>query len=104
MSTIEGKAPGRHKTGEPTVLPCNFRSAGRLSNESARTLTTLHELLARNLTNSLDVYLGTGLDVRLVALEQLSIEDFRSKCQAEGYMLPCGIQSSSNTVLIELDN
>lgn len=104
MNTIEGKAQGRSKDGTPTVLPCNFRSAGRLSNESARTLTTLHELLARNLTNSLDVYLGAGLEVRLVGLEQLSIEDFRSKCQVEGYMLPCAVQSSSNTVLLELDN
>jgi flagellar motor switch protein FliM len=104
MNTTEGKAPGRSKTAEPTVLPCNFRSAGRLSNESARTLTTLHELLARNLTNSLDVYLGAGLEVRLVNLEQLSIEDFRAKCQSAGYMLPCAMQSSSNTILLELDN
>jgi|GEM_PF-1891017 len=104
MSTLESKGQSRSKNGAPTVLPCNFRSAGRLSNESARTLTTLHELLARNLTNSLDVYLGTGLDVRLVGLEQLSIEDFRSKCQSAGYMLPCAMASSSNTILLELDN
>jgi flagellar motor switch protein FliM len=104
MNTTEGKVPDRSKTAEPTVLPCNFRSAGRLSNESARTLTTLHELLARNLSNSLDVYLGTGLEVRMITLEQLSIEDFRAKCQSAGYMLPCEVQSSSNTVLLELDN
>jgi flagellar motor switch protein FliM len=104
MNTIEGKGQGRAKGVEPIVLPCNFRSAGRLSNESARTLTTLHELLARNLTNSLDVYLGTGLEVRMVTLEQLSIEDFRAKCQSASYMLPCAVESSSNTVLLEFDN
>jgi flagellar motor switch protein FliM len=104
MNTVEGKGQGRAKGVEPIVLPCNFRSAGRLSNESARTLTTLHELLARNLTNSLDVYLGTGLEVRMVTLEQLSIEDFRAKCQLTSYMLPCAVESSSNTVLLEFDN
>jgi flagellar motor switch protein FliM len=94
------RAPGT----EPTILPCNFRSAGRLSNESARTLTSLHEVLARNLTNSLDVYLGTGLEVRLSNLVQLSMEDFRSSCVSAGYMLPCAARPSSSTVLLELDN
>jgi len=54
--------------------------------------------------NSLDVYLGTGLEVRLVTLEQLAMEDFRSKCLTAGYMLPCSIKPSSNTVLLEMDN
>ena len=104
MSTSQQKILGRSAGGEATILPCNFRSAGRLSNESARTLTTLHEVLARNLMNSLDVYLGTGLEVRLVTLEQLAMEDFRSKCLTAGYMLPCSIKPSSNTVLLEMDN
>ncbi len=104
MMNVDGKAAKRLPGAEPTVLPCNFRSAGRLSNESARTLTTLHEVLARNLTNSLDVYLGTGLEVRLVNLEQLSMEDFRTSCLSAGYMLPCGARPSSNTVLVEMDN
>ena len=89
---------------EPTVLPCNFRSAGRLSNESARTLTTLHEVFARNLTNSLDVYLGTGLEVRLAHLEQLSMDEFRASCLAAGYMMPCTARPSSSTVLLEMNS
>ena len=104
MTSVEGKASKRPPGSDPTVLPCNFRSAGRLSNESARTLTMLHEGLARNLTNSLDVYLGTGLEVRLVNLEQLSMEDFRSRCLSAGYMLPCAARPSSSTVLLEMDN
>jgi flagellar motor switch protein FliM len=100
----EAKATRRSSGAEPTVLPCNFRSAGRLSNESARTLTTLHEVLARNLTNSLDVYLGTGLEVRLLSVEQLSMEDFRTSCLSAGYMLPCAARPSASTVLLEMDN
>ena len=104
MTSTDGKPLRRTPTAEPTILPCNFRSAGRLSNESARTLTTLHEVLARNLTNSLDVYLGTGLEVRLVHLEQLSMEEFRTRCLSAGYMLPCAARPSVSTVLLEMDN
>ena len=43
-STKPGGAPksGAQKH-QQTVHSCNFRSAGRLSNEDARTLTALHE-------------------------------------------------------------
>ncbi|RXH57259.1 FliM/FliN family flagellar motor switch protein [Granulicella sibirica] len=104
MKTVDSKIIGRSSAAAATILPCNFRSAGRLSNESARTLTTLHEVLARNLMNSLDVYLGTGLEVRLVTLEQLAMDDFKAKCQTAGYVLPCAARPSSNTVLLEMDN
>ena len=98
------RQPGSTGDTEPTVLPCNFRSAGRLSNESARTLTSLHETMARNLTNSLDVYLGTGLEVRLNSLEQLSMDEFKIKCLTGGYLLPCSTRNASSTVLLELDH
>jgi flagellar motor switch protein FliM len=103
MMRVEGKNSRRSAKAEPTIMPCNFRSAGRLSNESARTLTTLHEALARNLTNSLDVYLGTGLDVRMISVEQFTMDEFRAKCSAAVYMLPCAAKPSSSTVLLELD-
>lgn len=104
MNTIQARRPMRTVNPNPTVLPCNFRSAGRLSNESARSLTSLHEVVARYLTNSLDVYLGTGLEVRLSSLEQLVMEEFKTKCLAGGYMLPCTTRSASSTVLLEMDS
>jgi flagellar motor switch protein FliM len=104
LNPIYAKRANRTSNAKPTVLPCNFRSAGRLSNESARTLTTLHEVVARYLTNSLDVYLGTGLEVRLSMLEQLAMEEFKTKCMAGGYMLPCTTRAAGSSVLIEMDN
>ncbi len=103
MTTIEGneRSPG---SAGPKVSPCNFRSAGRLSNESARSLRTLHEVLARNLSNSLDVYLGTGLEVRLVSLEQLTMDDFKAKCAGKAYMLPYTMRPSTGTVLLEMED
>ncbi len=92
-------------TGAPrSIQLCNFRSAGRLSNENARALTGLHETLARNLTNSLDVYLGTGLDIKLGSLDQLPMDDFRVASVASGFILPCALRPSLSTVLIEIDS
>ncbi len=104
MKQIEGKKQVPAISPNATVLPCNFRSAGRLSNESARTLTHLHETLARNLTNSLDVYLGVGLEVRLAQLEQLSMDEFKMKCITGGYMLPCATKPAGSNILLDMDH
>ena len=99
---------GRPAAGAPgaerSIHPCNFRSAGRLSNESARALSGLHETLARNLMNSLDVYLGTGLEVKLGALEQIPMEEYRALSSLSGYILPSVLRPSLSTVLIEIDD
>ena len=104
MSGTEAGVNKKKAASEPSILPCNFRSAGRLSNESGRTLSALHELLARNLANSLDVYFGTGLEVRLIDLEQLTMDDFRTRCASAGYMMPCVTRPSSATILLEMDS
>jgi len=104
MTRVSAKSNTRKPGTAPTILPCNFRSAGRLSNESARTLTAVHEVLARNLTNSLDVYLGTGLEVRLLDLEQLAMDEFKNKCMSAGYLLPCSARPSTSAVLVEMDS
>ena len=88
---------------ERTVQPCNFRSAGRLSNESARALKTLHESLARNLMNTLDVYLGTSLEIKLQSLEQMAMEDYRAALATAGYILPCTLAPAAHTLLLEMD-
>ena len=92
------KAPGAR-----SIHPCNFRSAGRLSNENARALSGLHETLARNLMNSLDVYLGTGLDVKLGALEQMPMDEYKIASSTSGYILTCVLRPSMSTLLIEID-
>ncbi len=100
-----GGLPTRPVPGAPrNVHPCNFRSAGRLSNENARALSGLHETLARNLMNSLDVYLGTGLEVKLGSLDQLSMDEYRAASMTSGYILPCALRPSNTTLLIEIDS
>jgi flagellar motor switch protein FliM len=85
------------------IEPCNFRSAGRLSHESARTLRQLHELLARNLVNSLDVYLGNALEVKLTELEQFTLDEYKVRIASTKYVIPCAVNPGGHTVLLEAE-
>ena len=97
------RVPAKKAQAQRSVQPCNFRSAGRLSNESARALKTLHESLARNLMNTLDVYLGTALEVKMSSLDQMTMEDYRAALSPSGYVLPCTLAPASHTLLLEMN-
>ena len=87
-----------------SVVPCNFRSAGRLSNESARALTTMHESFARNATNSLSLYLGVAVEVKFITLSQLAVQDHISEIAATEYLLPYSIAPTQGKLLMEIDS
>jgi flagellar motor switch protein FliM len=74
-----------------TIHSCNFRYAGRLSNENARALTAQHEKFATNVTNSLELYLGTSLHLKVLSLEQLPMMDYVKSVNADSYLLPCAL-------------
>ena len=108
MSSSGAALGGRFKPGtegeERSVERCNFRSAGQLSNESARVLTSLYETLARNVMNTLDVYLGASLDLKLRSLHQLSMDEYRARVSHASYLLPCELSPSSSTMLLEMED
>src|ERR1700688_3687287 len=79
------------ETKPRNIHSCNFRYAGRLSNENARALTTLHEKFALNVTNSLEVYLGTAIRLKMLSLEQLTLQDYTSGLVSNTYLLPCAL-------------
>jgi flagellar motor switch protein FliM len=86
-----------------TVHACNFRSAGRLSNENARTLTAIHETFARQLASALDVYLGTALDVKLQALDQLPLKEHVAAIPPLSYIVPFSFSTMPGAVIVECD-
>jgi len=86
-----------------TIHSCNFRYAGRLSNENARALTALHEKFALSVTNSLELYLGTTLRLKLLSLEQMAILDYTSKIAPNSYLLPCALNVMESNFLMEMD-
>ena len=92
-----------HSPDEKHIEPCNFRSAGQLSNESARVLTSMYEILARNVMNSLDVYLGAALEVRLSSIRQISMDEYKARVSPSQYVLPCALAPSASSMLLEIE-
>jgi flagellar motor switch protein FliM len=98
--------PGANTAQQPKarmIHSCNFRYAGRLSNENARALTAIHEKFALNVTTALELYLGTSLHLKLVYLEQMTIADYTSRVAADAYLLPCGLSVMESNMLMEMD-
>ena len=98
--TSKPAAAAKNGVKQRTVHSCNFRSAGRLSNEDARSLTAIHETFAFHLSGALDSYLGTGVEVKLETLDQLPIKEHIAEIPPLCYLVPF----SSNTMIVELDN
>ena len=86
-----------------TIQSCNFRYAGRLSNENVRMLTALHEKFAINATNSLELFLGASLKLKLAALEQMSVCEYASRTAATSYLMPCSLNVMETNFLLEMD-
>jgi len=94
----------RNAAGKPrSVYACNFRSAGRLSNENARSLTAAHETFARHLASVLDAYLGTGLEVKLQTLDQLPIKEHIASIPPLTYIAPFSLTTMPSTMIVECD-
>jgi flagellar motor switch protein FliM len=98
MTTKSGEQPKAR-----TIHSCNFRYAGRLSNENARALTSLHEKFAVNVTNSLEVYLGTSIRLKMLSLEQLALPDYIAAVAPNTYLLPCALNVMESNFLMEMD-
>jgi len=86
-----------------TVYNCNFRSAGRLSNENARALPSIHESFARHLASALDAYLGTGVEVKLGSVDQLAIKDHIATTPPLTYIVPFSMSTPPSTMIVECD-
>jgi flagellar motor switch protein FliM len=96
-------AGSAQKARQRTIHSCNFRYAGRLSNENARALTALHEKFAINVTTALELYLGASLHLKLISLEQLAITDYISGVASNSYLMPCALSLMECNVLMEMD-
>jgi flagellar motor switch protein FliM len=94
--------PGEQEK-QRTVVNCNFRSAGRLSNENARSLTSIHETYARHLATALDAYLGTGIEVKLSGLEQLPIKEHIAAIPPLTYIVPFSLSAIPGATIVECD-
>lgn len=98
------KTPPQNSPDKPrSIHACNFRSAGRLSNENARSLTAIHETFARQLASALDVHLGTAVDVKLQALDQLPLKEHVASILPLTYIVPFSFTTMPGAVILECD-
>jgi len=81
----------------------DFRQAGRLSNEDARSLTLLHESFARNLAIALDGYLGTAVEVKLQTLDRLPIKDHVGNVLSSTYIARFSLATIPCVIMVECD-
>jgi flagellar motor switch protein FliM len=93
----------KEEVKQRSIHACNFRSAGRLSNENARSLTAIHETFARQLASALDVYLGTGLEVKLQTLDQLPLTDHIASIPSLSFIVPFSLSTMPGAVIVECD-
>lgn len=87
----------------PTILPCNFRSAGRLSNDSTRQLRSMHDTFARNVSHSLDLFLGSPIEMKLAGIEQISSREFLSSLALGTYLVPFTLMPLQSRVIAKFD-
>lgn len=95
----EGTQLGANKSR--SVHPCNFRSAGRLSNENARALTAINEKFARHLTSALEAYLGTALKIKPLIFDQHSFKDYIASNPPFSYVSPFYLGTIATSMLVE---
>ena len=88
---------------ERTICVCNFRDSGLLSNESTRYLQSLHEGFARAASNSLELFLGAPLELKLESVEQTEVRMFFSSLSESHYLLPLSIAPSQGRVVMCLE-
>lgn len=88
---------------ERTVHACNFRYAGRVSNENARALSALHEKFALNVNTALSLFLGASLHLKLVYLDQIALRDYIQGIEPMSYLMPCAVSVMDTNILIDMD-
>ena len=103
VDSVEVAKSSEHQLRKRTIQSCNFRYAGRLSNENARALTGLHEKFAVNVTNALELYLGASLHLKMLSLEQMASADYISGRAPDSYFLPCALNVLESNFLMEMD-
>ena len=89
--------------GDVALELYNFSRAGQISNEQKRAISSVNDLLARNLMHSLGAWLRTPLEVRLVAGEQLPYGDFVERIARPMYVCSIRLEPFDAVGLMEVD-
>lgn len=101
---VQAKGKRQTEQRERATTRCNFRASGLLSNESTRQLKSLHESFARTLSHSLDLFLGSPVDVKFVNIDQVGAREFSAAVSTGSYLVPFSILPLQERVLAKFEN
>jgi flagellar motor switch protein FliM len=90
--------------GDKVVRPWDFRLAGQLPNDKARTITALHEAFARKLTSTVGVYLRVPFEVTLVSVEQLVYREFLERLLPLTYLISFSVMPQEVFAAMQIDH
>lgn len=101
---VQTGATGEEISRDRMLTPCNFRASGLLSNESTRQLRSMHETFARTLSHSLDLFLGSPVEVKLVKIDQIGAREFGAAVAAGSYLVPFSLLPMQERVIAKFEN
>lgn len=95
-------AQGR-KVLTKNVVPYDVRRSNQLTQGQVAAVTTLHESLARRLSNSLAAYLRVAFEMKLVSVAQLSYADFLGRLPDLTYFASLHVMPTDARAAVQLD-
>jgi flagellar motor switch protein FliM len=99
----QGGGQKAHVATERMVKECDFRQAGQLSKDQVRQVTMLHETFPPSLGNSLGAYLRVGIHANLVAVEQISYNEFLSRLPEQTYVATINLMPAEEMAAVQLE-
>jgi flagellar motor switch protein FliM len=85
------------------VTKFDLRVVGQINKEQVRSLSTLHESFARNITNSLGAYLRVAFEVNLVSVEQLNYSEVLSRLPELTYLCSIRLMPLDALAVMQMD-
>jgi flagellar motor switch protein FliM len=101
---VRTEAKNEEALQERSLMPCNFRASGLLSNESTRQLRSMHETFARTLSHSLDLFLGSPVEVKLTKIDQIGAREISAAMASGSYLVPFSLLPMQERVIAKFEN
>lgn len=96
-------APASAEEIQAQVETYSFSSAGQISNDQMRAISSVNDLFARNLMHTLGAWLRSQFKVKLVAGEQLPFNEFLERLSPPTYVCSIRLEPLGAVGLLEFD-
>ncbi len=103
FATARAEAEQAAAPADPQVEAYNFGRAGNISNEQMRAISTVNDLFARNLMQSIGAWLRTEYKVTLVSGEQMGYNEFVDRMTEGTYVCSIRLEPLGAMGLLEIE-